>query len=61
MGRDVSIVSTHDASMNPLVRSIVNADNKIDITTEYVRYAIKPHKIFIFNKQTEDRIRFEVK
>jgi len=61
MGRDVSIVSTHDASLNPLVRSIVNADNKIDITTEYVRYAIKPHKIFIFNKQTEDRIRFEVK
>ncbi len=61
MGRDVSIVSTHDASMNPLVRSIVNADNKIDITTEYVRYAIKPHKIFIFNKETEERIYFEVK
>ena len=61
MGRDVSIVSTHDASLNPLVRSIVNADNKIDITTEYVRYAIKPHKIFIFNKETEERIYFEVK
>ncbi len=61
MGRDVSIVSTHDASVNPLVRSIVNADNKIDITSEYVRYAIKPHKIFIFNKETEERIYFEVK
>ena len=61
MGRDVSIVSTHDASLNPLVRSIVNADNKIDIGSEYVRYAIKPHKIFIFNKETEKRIYFEVK
>ncbi len=61
MGRDVSIVSTHDASMNPLVRSIVNADNKIDIASEYVKYAIKPHKIFIFNKETEERIYFEVK
>ncbi|MBR4538715.1 MAG: ABC transporter ATP-binding protein [Clostridia bacterium] len=61
MGRDVSIVSTHDASLNPLVRSIVNADNKIDIGSEYVRYAVKPHKIFIFNKETEERIYFEVK
>ena len=61
MGRDVSIVSTHEASMNPLVRSIINADNKVDITSEFVRYAIKPHKIFIFNKETEERIYFEVK
>ena len=61
MGRDVSIVSTHGASLNPLVRSIVNADNKIDITGDFVRYAVKPHKIFIFNKETEERIYFEVK
>ena len=61
MGRDVSIVSTHDASMNPLVRSIINADNKVDITSDFVRYSIKPHKIFIFNKETEERIYFEVK
>ena len=61
MGRDVSVVSTHGASANPFVRSIINADNKIDISLEYVRYAIKPHKIFIFSKETEDRIYFEVK
>ena len=29
MGRDVSIVSTNAASMNPVVRSIINADNKV--------------------------------
>ncbi|MBR4361094.1 MAG: ABC transporter ATP-binding protein [Clostridia bacterium] len=61
MGRDVSIVSTHDASMNPLVRSIVNADHKIDVSTEFFRFSVKPHKLFIFNKDTEDRIYFEVK
>ena len=61
MGRDVSIVSTHEASLNPLVRSIVNADNKIDISQEYVRFAVKPHKLFIFNQETEERIDFEVK
>ena len=61
MGRDVSIVSTHPASLNPVIRSIINADNKVDITATSVRYNIKPHKIFIFNKETEERVRFEVK
>ena len=61
MGRDVSIVSTHPASLNPVVRSIINADNKMDISAATVRYNIKPHKIFVFNKETEERIHFEVK
>ncbi len=58
MGRDVSIVSTHANSLNPTIRSIVDADNKVDITAATVRYNIKPHKIFVFNKETEERIYF---
>ena len=61
MGRDVSIVSTNPASMNPVVRSIINADNKIDLGVQTVRYNVKPHKFFLFNKETEERIRYEVK
>ena len=61
MGRDVSVVSTHPASVNPLVRSIINADNRFDLGTESVRYTVKPHKIFIFSKDNEERLRFEVK
>ena len=61
MGRDVSIVSTNPASVNPLVRSIINADNKVDVTMETVRYRVKPHKFFLFHKKTEERIRYEVK
>ncbi|MBR5232449.1 MAG: ABC transporter ATP-binding protein [Clostridia bacterium] len=61
MGRDVSIVSTHTASQNPQVRSIIDADNKIDPDTEEVRFALKPHKTFIFNKDTEERIFIEEK
>ncbi len=61
MGRDVSIVSTHPASLNPVVRSIIDADNKMDMTNPFVRYHIKPHKVFLFNKETEERIYFEVK
>ncbi|MCD7756383.1 MAG: ABC transporter ATP-binding protein [Firmicutes bacterium] len=61
LGRDVSIVSTNAASVNPIIRSIINADNKVDPTRETVSYSLKPHKVFVFNKETEERIHFEVK
>ena len=56
MGRDVSIVSTHPASLNPLIRSIINADHRIALNSDTVRYTLKPHKVFLFNKDTEERI-----
>ena len=61
MGRDVSIVSENAASVNPIIRSIINADNKVDVTAENIKYSLKAHKVFIFNKETEERIPFEVK
>ena len=60
MGRDVSIVSTHEASLNPVVRSIIDADNKVDVAKGTVSYTLKPHKVFLFNAETEERIYFEV-
>ena len=56
MGRDVSVVSTHENSLNPVIRSIVDADNQIDLSAQTVRFNIKPHKLFVFNKETEERI-----
>ena len=61
MGRDVSVVSTHPASLNPVIRSIVNADNALDLSSGEIRYNIKPHKLFIFHKETEERIYFQVR
>ena len=58
MGRDVSIVSENAASQNPVVRSIINADNKVDTTNQTVRYSLKPHKVFLFDKETEQRVVF---
>ena len=58
MGRDVSIVSENAASQNSVIRSIINADNKVDVTAENVKYTLKAHKVFIFNKETEERIYF---
>ena len=60
MGRDVSIVSTNEKSINPVVRSIINADSNVDATATEVSYSLKPHKVFIFDKETEERIYFEV-
>ena len=56
MGRDVSVVSTHEASVNPQVRSIINSDLNVDVSRGVVRYALKRHKVFLFNKETEERI-----
>ena len=60
MGRDVSVVCTNESSQNPVIRAIVDADNKIDITAGTIAYSLKAHKVFIFNKETEERIYFEV-
>ena len=57
MGRDVSIVSTNAASLNPTVRSIVDADYKISADAT-VRFTLKPHKVFLFDGVTEERIYF---
>ena len=56
MGRDVSVVSRHESSLNPVIRSIIDAGNQIDLSAETVRFNIKPHKLFVFNKETEERI-----
>ncbi len=62
MGRDVSVVSMHAASQKPSVRSIIDADNHIDLGAQTVRYSLKPHKVFLFAKdEAADRIPFEVK
>ena len=57
MGRDVSVVSRHEASLNPVIRSIIDADNSIDVTRATVRFSLKSHKTFLFDAETEERIR----
>ncbi len=61
MGRDVSIVSENPAALVPAIRSIINADDKPGEGVETVAYSLKPHKVFVFDKETEERLHFEVK
>ena len=61
MGRDVSIVSTNENSINPVIRSIINSDEAISAEATTVNYSLKSHKVFVFDKETEERLYFEVK
>ena len=61
MGRDASVVATHSAALTPVVRAIINSDIRVDTSAETIKFNIKPHKFFLFNKETEERIYFEVK
>ena len=56
MGRDVSIVCKHEAQTSAVVRAIVDADHKIAKDAKQVRFSLKPHKVFLFDAETEARI-----
>lgn len=60
MGRDISVVLTHPSSKNPLVRAIIDSDSEIDSDSVNVRFSLKSKKVFVFDKNTEERIPFEV-
>lgn len=59
MGRDITVVSKHAAFTDVEIRSIISAENRVDTTKENVSFSLKPHKVHIFNKETEERIYFE--
>lgn len=59
MGRDVSIVSTHPASVNPTVRSITGAEVAVDTKAENVRFTLRTKKVLLFDKASGERIRFD--
>ena len=59
MGRDTSVVSTHPAAESASIRSIISAEHHIDKDAETVRFALKPGKVFLFSRESEERLPFE--
>jgi multiple sugar transport system ATP-binding protein len=59
MGRDISVVSTNEESLNPTVRSIISTENKVNVGSTEVRFDLMPHKVFLFDRESEQRIYFE--
>ncbi len=56
MGRDISVLSKNSASVNPVVRSIIGTDNKVDTSSPVVRFALRPEKVFLFDRDSEERL-----
>ena len=61
MGRDTSVVSTHPCSRNTFIRSIIPANSKLVKDNENVAFDLYPNKVFIFNAESGERIRFDLK
>jgi multiple sugar transport system ATP-binding protein len=59
MGRDITVVSEHPEAENPVVRSIISAESRIDTSSETVSFRLRPYKVFLFDAETKERIRFE--
>ena len=58
MGRDISVVCTHERSENVAIRAIIDSDNVVNTAKSTVQFSLKPHKVFLFDKQSQLRIRF---
>lgn len=56
MGRDISIVSSHPACENSSIRSIINAESAVDPASSKICFALKPDKVFLFDKESEKRL-----
>ena len=54
------MISRNHASLNQTVRSIISTENKVSTDRETVRFSLVPYKVFLFHKETEERIVFEI-
>ena len=54
MGRDISVVANNPECTKPTFRVIISSDDKV--APGEVAFTVKPHKIFLFDGETEERI-----
>ena len=60
LGRDVSIVCTHPACQNDTLRAILSGRGQVDPAAAQVRFALRPDKVLLFERESERRIPFAV-
>jgi multiple sugar transport system ATP-binding protein len=59
MGRDISVVSRHDACTSAVLRSIISTAERRNINGAAVQFALRSDKVFLFDKETGERIYLE--
>ena len=58
MGRDVSIICSHEYCESGDIRAIVDSQIQIDTSKFIVRFKLDPQKVYLFDKETGLRVRF---
>jgi len=58
MGRDISVVCGHPCFTGENFRTIIDSDELHFASGTDISFALKPHKVFLFRKETGERIRF---
>lgn len=56
MGRDITVLSEHPAFEGETIRTIVDSENRPDISKSEVNFRVRPGKIFVFSQDTEERL-----
>ncbi len=60
MGRDSSVIARNDAFIGTDIRAIISSDTRIDPSISIIRFNLNPSKVFLFDRDTEERIPFSV-
>ncbi len=58
MGRDISVVCSHDNCENECIRAIIRSENMSGISGDTVNFDLIPHKVYLFDKSNGNRIYF---
>ena len=58
MGRDISVVCSHPCFTGEAFRAIIDSDDLAYVNGTTVRFDLKPGKVYLFHKETGERIRF---
>ena len=61
MGRDITVLASHEACTQPTIRAIISSEEQISVTAEQIHFAVKPGKIFLFSEETEERLNLTVR
>lgn len=60
MGRDCSVICHHEGLETETMRAIIGSDTGVDHHASAIRFKLKPHKVFLFAKENEVCLPFEV-
>jgi multiple sugar transport system ATP-binding protein len=59
MGRDTSVIATNEHFLGENIRAIIPSEEEVVPVDGCVRFSLKPHKVRLFDKIIEERIRTE--